>query len=438
MPPNVTSPQLAPGDAERVVTECRRVLAGNRQAGVSGWDGKRYDCTCPSPTTYPFQWWWDSAFIAIALLHVDPELAKQEVRCLLQGMQPDGFMPHMILWEKSAHERALAEYSIRLAHPYYTATIQPPVIGRTIERIWDATHDVAFAREVLPSLLLHLNWLRDVRDPDNDGLIAIIQPDESGLDASPKYDAAMGIASDPPSEVLPELRRSMQRLFRAYEPLSMKEQPLADVFLFEDVMVNAIYADALRGLARVVRESGGDRRVADDLESRGRATTRALVDKCWDPSAGIFWDLSGTREEQVKVLTFSCLFPLILPDLDRAIAERLVREHLLNESEFWTRYPVPSTAANEKAFDPTWKTDTTWRGPTWMNVNWYLYWGLRDHGFTDIASDLARRSVALVAKSGVREFFDPLTGEGQGAHDFAWTTLVLDMIAAEASVPLRG
>jgi glycogen debranching enzyme len=365
---------------------------------------------------------------------VDPELAKQEVRCLLQGMQPDGFMPHMILWEKSAHERALAEYSIRLAHPYYTATIQPPVIGRTIERIWDATHDVAFVREVLPSLLLHLNWLREVRDPDKDALIAIIQPDESGLDASPKYDKAMGISYDPPSQVLPELRRSMQRIFRAYEPLSMKDQPLAGVFLFEDVMVNAIYADALRGLARVVRESGGDARVADDLESRGRATTRALIDKCWDPKAGVFWDLSGAREEQVKVLTFSCLFPLILPDLDHGIVERLVREHLLNASEFWTTYPVPSTAATEKAFDPTWKTDTTWRGPTWMNVNWYLYWGLRDHGFTDIASDLARRSIALVAKSGVREFFDPLTGDGPGAHDFAWTTLVLDMIVAERLV----
>ena len=111
---------LAPGDVERVVTECRRVLAGNRQSGVSGWDGRKYDFTCPSPSTYPFQWWWDSAFIAIALLHVDAELAKQEVRCLLQGVQPDGFMPHMLLWEKSAHERALAEYSIRLAHPYFT------------------------------------------------------------------------------------------------------------------------------------------------------------------------------------------------------------------------------------------------------------------------------------------------------------------------------
>jgi glycogen debranching enzyme len=428
---NTQTPAVAPADVARVVAECRRVLSGNRQEGISAWGERHYSFTCPSPSTYPFQWWWDSAFIAIALLHVDVELAKQEVRCLLQGVQPDGFMPHMLLWEKGAHERAIAEYSIRLADPFFTATIQPPVIGRTVERIWDATHDRGFVREVLPPLLLHLDWLRDVRDPDRDGLIAIIQPDESGLDASPKYDEAMRIAHDPPSEVLPELRRSMQRLFRAYEPLSMKQQPQADVFLFEDVMVNAIYADSLRALSRVIRESGGDARIADDLASRARATSRALVEKCWDDRAAAFWDLSGLREEQVKVLTFSILFPLILPDLDRGIADRLVREHLLNEREFWTAYPVPSTAATEKAFDPQWKTDTTWRGPTWINVNWYLYWGLRDHGYADVASELARRSIALVAKSGVREFFDPLTGDGQGAHDFAWTTLVLDLIAAE-------
>jgi len=418
-------------DAARVAAECRRVLAGNRQEGISASDGKQYSFTCPSPTTYPFQWWWDSAFIAIALLHVDPELAKQEVRCLLQGVQPDGFMPHMLLWEKSAHDRALAEYSIRLAHPFYTATIQPPVIGRTVERIWDATHDVAFAREVLPPLLRHFDWLDEVRDPDRDGLIAIIQPDESGLDASPKYDAAMGVPYDPPSATLPTLQRSMERLFRTYEPLSLTDQRLADAFLFEDVMVNVIYADALRALARVVRETGGDTNLAAGLEVRRSAAARALVEKCWDEAAGVFWDLSGAREERVKVLTFSSLFPLALPELDRGIAERLVREHLLNEREFWTAYPIPSTAASEPAFDPAWHTNTTWRGPTWMNVNWYLYWGLRAHGFADIARELARRSVAVVAKSGVREFFDPLTGAGQGARDFAWTTLVLDLIAAE-------
>ena len=420
---------MAPAAVERITAECRRVLAGNRQRGVSAWDGKRYDFVCPSPTTYPFQWWWDSAFIAIALLHVDPELAKQEIRCLLQGARPDGFMPHMLLWDRAAHERAISEYSIRLAHPFYTATIQPPVIGRTLERIYEATGDAAFVREVMPAVRRIFDWLDDVRDPDRDGLIAIIQPDESGLDASPKYDAAMGVPFDPPSETLPALRRSMQRLFAAYDGHPMREQPLQDVFLFEDVMVNAIYADSLRALAGLCRALALPD--ADVLEARRAKCVKALTSKCWDDRAGAFWDLSGKDEERVKIATFTMFFPLILPELDAKIARRLVDEHLLNEREFWLPYPIPSIAATDPSFDPGWKTDTTWRGPTWMNVNWYLYWGLRQHGFDDVARELARRSIELVAKSGVREFFDPITGDGEGARDFGWTTLVLDLIAAE-------
>ena len=425
---------IVAADVDRVVAECRRVLAGNRQRGVSAWDGRRYDFVCPSSTTYPFQWWWDSAFIAVALLHVDPELAKQEIRCLLQGARPDGFMPHMILWEKSAHERALAEYSIRLAHPFYTATIQPPVIGRSVERIYDATRDREFVREVIPTIRRIFDWLDDVRDPDRDGLIAIIQPDESGLDASPKYDAAMGVPFDPPSETLPALRRSMRRLFAAYEGHAAREQPLQDVFLFEDVMVNSIYADSLRALAALCRATGLPG--ADDLEARRAKCVQALLAKCWDGGAAAFWDLCGKAEEQVKVPAFTMLFPLILPELDARIARRLVDEHLTNEKEFWLTYPVPSIAATDPSFDPGWRTDTTWRGPSWMNVNWYLYWGLRQHGFDDVARELARRSIDLVAMSGVREFYDPITGAGEGARDFAWTTLVLDLIAAE-SAPAR-
>lgn len=407
------------------------MLAGNRQRGTSAWDGKRYDFVCPSPTTYPFQWWWDSAFNAIALLQVDPDLAKREIRSLLQGARPDGFMPHMILWEKSAHERALAEYAIRLAHPFYTATIQPPVIGRTLERIHEATRDADFIRDVMPAVRRIFDWLDDIRDPDRDGLIAIIQPDESGLDASPKYDTAMGVPYDPPSDTLPALRRSMRRLFDAYQGHAMREQPLQDVFLFEDVMVNSIYADSLRALAALCRAVGLPG--SEDLEARRAKCVKALLAKCWDDKAAAFWDLSGKAEERVRVLAFSILFPLILPELDANIAQRLVEEHLTNEKEFWLPYPVTSIAATEPSFDPGWKTDTTWRGPSWMNVNWYLYWGLRQHGFGDVARELARRSIEMVAQSGVREFYDPVTGAGQGAQDFAWTTLVLDLIAAEHS-----
>jgi hypothetical protein len=63
-----------------------------------------------------------------------------------------------------------------------------------------------------------------------------------------------------------------------------------------------------------------------------------------------------------------------------------------------------------------------------VNVNWYLYWGLRQHGFTDVAAELRRRTLAMAAASGIREFYDPFTAMGEGARDFGWTTLVLDLV----------
>src|SRR3989449_5576189 len=290
-------------DERRVAAEARRVLEGNRQRGVSAWGGRRYDFVCPSPRTYPFQWFWDSAFHAIALLHVDPELAKQEIRCLMQGAQPDGFIPHMILWEKGEHEVALREVQpIWLADPFFTATIQPPVVARAVLRIHEATRDADFVREVLPPIRRFFRWLKAVRDPDDDALVAIIQPDESGLDASPKYDRLMGIASGPPEEVRPQLHRSMRRLFDAYAPhrADPARIPALDTFTWEDVMVNAIYADGLRCLAKLTDLA----HEADEFNARADRVRAALEAKCWDEKVGAFWDLARWDEEPAKVLTF--------------------------------------------------------------------------------------------------------------------------------------
>jgi hypothetical protein len=285
-------------NAQHVAAEARRVLAQNRQTGQSKWGGRAYDFVCPSSATYPFQWFWDSAFHAIALLHVDPELAKQELRCLLQAAQPDGFVPHMVLWEQGFHDAAQSEYSIVLADPYYTATLQPPVLARAIWRVYQATRDAAFLAEVLPPTLRFFRWLAAHRDPDDDQLIAIIQPDESGLDASPKYDVLMQLHGLPNEEVLPRLRLSMQRLFSAYAPhrADPGRLPGLDVFNWEDVMVNTIYADGLALLADLCRAAGYPVSEANAFEQRARDVCGALEAKCWDSRAGVFWDLYGIDE----------------------------------------------------------------------------------------------------------------------------------------------
>lgn len=429
----MTEPVRDALDTVSIAAEARRVLAGNRQTGVSGWDGRRYDFVCPSGSTYPFQWLWDSAFHAIALLHVDPELAKQEIRCMLQGAQPDGFIPHMLLWEKSAHKAALREYSITLLHPYYTSITQPPVIARAIDRIFAATGDTDFLRDVLPATMRFFRWLNGYRDPDDDNLIATIQPDESGLDASPKYDRIMGIPSQPPETTLPTLTESMDRLFADYEDLRGDPARILslDRFVWEDVMMNAIYADGLRRLGPLCRAAGYPEHEAREFEDRAGRVVAALEAKSWDPEAGVFWDLAGWSETPERILTFTSLFPLVLAELDPAKATRLIDDHLLNEREFWLPYPIPTVAATEPSFDPDWKTRTTWRGPSWVAVNWYLYWGLRDHGRPDVASELARRTIEMVGRGGMREFYNPLTGAGEGARDFGMSTIVLDLIDAE-------
>jgi glycogen debranching enzyme len=409
------------------------VLVANRQAGTSDWGGRRYDFVCPSPGAYPFQWQWDSCFHAIALLSIDAELAKQEIRCLLQGAQPDGFLPHMLLWEKQHRTAALDEYSIVLADRFYTATVQPPVLARAIWRVYQATKDRDFLQETLPPTMRLFRWLKAYRDPDDDHLIAIIQPDESGLDASPKYDRLMHLQDVPAEQFAEALRDSMGRLFGAYAP--HREDPARllamDVFNWEDVMVNSIYADGLQCLGGLCREAGYPPAEAAEFERRGRRVLAALEDKCWDERSGVFWDLYGYEENRAQTLTFSCLFPLIIDSLDRHMVLRLVEEHLLNEREFWLPFPIPSVAASESSFDPEYRSRAIWRGPTWVNVNYYLYWGLRSHGYRDVATELAKRTLQMVGLGGMREFFNPFTAEGLGATGFSWTALVLDLIHAE-------
>ncbi|MCC6179923.1 MAG: hypothetical protein IT305_31805 [Chloroflexi bacterium] len=422
----VTPRRLTAAERVGLADEARRVLARNRRSGVSAWEGRHYDFVCPSPSHYPFQWLWDSCFHAIALCHVAPVLAAQELRGVVAAAQPDGFLPHMTLWERDAHLDALTGFNIRLGGPYWTATTQPPILALALARVWKATGDRGLLDDVLPPTLAYYRWLAEHRDPDDDGLISILQPDESGLDACPKYDALMAL----PTLDAAGLRSGMQRLFGAYTPLPNDPTRLRlDLFDVEDVLVNTLYAAGLGALGRLLRATGGSRHEIDAVDTRRRRVVEALLTTCWDPVAGAFWDVAGSDERPQRVLTVTSLAPLILPELPAPIARALVERHLLATDEFWLPFPVPSVAASEPSFDPDFSTGLIWRGPTWVNTNWLLVQGLRCHGFDEIAAELTERTLAMVARGGFREFFNPYTAEGYGAASFGWTTLVLDLLA---------
>ena len=70
-----------------------------------------------------------------------------------------------------------------------------------------------------------------------------------------------------------------------------------------------------------------------------------------------------------------------------------------------------------------------WRGPVWINTNWLLMAGLRQHGQHAFADEIALSSLRLVDGAGFREYFDPFDGTGFGTDSFGWTAaLTLDLI----------
>ncbi|MDP2593989.1 MAG: hypothetical protein Q8P36_01470, partial [bacterium] len=61
--------------------------------------------TLPSPTSYPYQWLWDSCFHAIVLARLEPDAAKKELESLVSRQFENGMIPHIIYWEKPPNDK---------------------------------------------------------------------------------------------------------------------------------------------------------------------------------------------------------------------------------------------------------------------------------------------------------------------------------------------
>ena len=399
----------------------RDILLGNLRRGTAEWNGQEYSFVVPSLTGYPFQWFWDSCFHAIALIHIDCNQAKAELDTLMSAALPNGFIPHIIFWESEKRDYFLSKNLVASVNPNFSSTIQPPILAYAVERVYQATGDEAFRERSLPVLVNYYRWLKENRDPDKDGLLSIIQPEESGIDCSPKYDEILKL-TDLSNQGFIE---ALNRIYSSYELIRSDELSMlnADVFHVEDVLVNSIYALSLQSLARLLGDTDESLNTLNDASK----TMESLVNKCWDVDTEAFLDLNGLQEIPNRTVTISSLMPIILPDLSPDIVKRLVEKWIMSEDHFWLPYPLPSVPASNSKFIPGDPHGFIWRGPSWINTNWFITKGLKLHGYQELADDISAKSLACIQQSGFREYYNPYTGEGLGAKNFGWSTLILDM-----------
>jgi glycogen debranching enzyme len=401
----------------------------------------------PGRELYPHQWNWDSAFIALGLAQVDPERGRAEVRSLLKGQWSDGMVPHIVfhvpapdyypgpeLWDSRACEDAPDVPTSGLT--------QPPVLATAVRVLHEASPDRSFLEEVVPALELWHEWLHRERGTDG-GLVAIVHPWE-GADNSPRFDRALARlhvddelviertdrreidSSERPtdSDYVRYLYLVRQLQAQGYRPPTLGDTP----FVFVDLTFNSILAVAEADLAWLWAELGGDGARASAAAKRLLA---ALAER-WNDSAAVYVeddDDPATADE-----TIDGLFPLYAGVPEREQARRLFEEALWAPTRFGPSPEAPWAVTSASKASPAFDPRRYWRGPVWVNVNWFLVRGLERAGLLAEADELRRMTLELVSRSGFFEYYDPRSGEPLGVSDFSWSAaLTLDLLLRSAA-----
>lgn len=386
--------------------DCLQVLRNNRRTV----NGLQY--TIPSPDTYPYQWLWDSCFHAIILTHFNIPDAKKEILALLSKQFENGMVPHIIYWRKKD------AIDIKWGKRGVSSLTQPPMIAYAIWRIFQKDHDKSFLEKVYPNLYHFYRYLLTERDPHGRHLVGIINPDESGEDNSSRFDIPLNLH---PKQTLAEsFKRRLQLVGNNIRckfdaPFCMRKY-----FWVKDVPFNSIMVENL-GLLSKIAQFLGYSEDAKFFSLEKINITKAM--RKYMLEDGIFWSTFGEGYKKIHVKTWAIFAPLFAKIPTKKEADTLIERYLLNPKEFWTNFPVPTVSVS----DPSFNCKGFWRGSTWIATNWFIYKGLKNYGFNDIAVKIRESAINLIQKSGFREYFNPVTGEGFGAKNFTWGGLVIDM-----------
>ncbi len=427
-----------PDDLQDLMTRARDVLRRN-------WSGH---ATRPAPRLYPHQWSWDSAFIAIGYARYDQDRARKELDSLFSAQWSNGmvsqivfdpetlggYFPEPDFWQTERSRHAPDDF---LTSGITMPPVHPIAARRIVHFAEDREEATEWLRRIFPRLRAGHDYLYRERDPEDEGLVYIRHPWESGLDNSPVWDTALGKIELDPADVPSYQRRDLAKGIPEEQRPSDEEYDryvyLADLFrrldydeeaiqaespfLIQDPLFNAILARAGEDLAELGEMLGED---VTRIRDQAARTNRAMNDKMWHEKHAAYDVFDLVAQERIGTITASGFMPLLSGAPRREMAEEIYRT--LDSNAFCPMhdgscFSIPNYNVEGDFFDP----DNYWRGPVWVNTNWLLRHGLERYGFTEKADRVREDVLELVRRWGFHEYFDPYQGTGYGTDDFSWT-----------------
>ncbi len=420
---------------------------------------KEQGFTIPCEGLYPFQWNWDSGFIAIGFAHFDIEKAKQEVITLLKGQWGNGFIPHILFHNDSDtyfpgpefHQSKLHHLASQQVNT--TGMTQPPVLGFALKELYEIVDDkqdiLHFISSQIDKVFENHKYFYNNRDPKNEGLVYIYHNWESGTDNSPIWDDIWETFTPPQYDFerrdtthVDSSQRPTNREYDYYLYLielakqhHYNDKKIAETspFLVQDPLFNAMLIKSNEALIDLYTIIGDNTSKIDTLSKWQKKSKTNFNSKLFNKELGAYVHYDLRNEKQIPFVSSSSFAALYANIPNPEQAKTLVNT-MMTKFGNDDQYLCASFDPTHDRFNPR----KYWRGPVWINLNWMLYYGLKHYNFNDIAKRLKEDTVALVTKYGFYEYFDsrklerPDEKGGYGGNNFSWSAaLIIDILTKE-------
>lgn len=302
---------------------------------------------------------WDTYFGAWMASLGSKDLAYANAVEITKHITPGGFVPNF-------------------AGSYGTASFdrsQPPVGSLVFRKLYSKYGEKWLLEHVFNDLYRWNNWWPKNRDKD--GLLCWgsnpvelpLKGDfasntwqgaayESGLDNSPMFDSV-------------PFNKSSHML------------ELADVGLTSLYIMDC---DELSEIAEILGKS----KEASELKQRANFYRNNLA-QLWDEKSGIYKNKRTDTGAFSQKLSPSNFYPLLAKAPTQEQAKRMINEHLLDSSEFYGEWMMPSISKN----DPAYNDQDYWRGRIWGPMNFLVYLGLCNYDLPDAKKIMAEKSERL-------------------------------------------
>jgi hypothetical protein len=378
----------------------------------------------PDRDSYPALFAWDSGYHALALLHIAPQSALEELTTLYGANRlPDGLLSHQrYVPGAEEHQRFIEELFGPMFDGDRTPFIDPPTPAFAAARLSLALG--APADHLLDEAVAQLRALARLRTVSGGPLPVALHPFETGTEGSAVMRSLL------PDGLGNSLGRLKDLTISGRSAGMAPEAALASGhgFVVYDPTVCGWYLLALEEVGAACRARG---RAADAeaAEAAAAMVAREIEALLWWEEGRCFAAYDLTRSRPLHGIGAMGLIPAASRAMaDSGLSERVAARHLGPDGPMWGPYGFSAgTIASGSGVG----TYVQWDGnAVWGATAYWAYLVAARLGRWPEARRLRDQLTGLIDAHGFREFYDALTGEPGGAgagSGFTWPALVLDM-----------